>query len=1083
MAKRIKKNSKSARSLLKLEALEQRQLLAGGFTDAQGQQWQDIVHSNGNVYDQVLLKSSSITVDADPGQVTRVSFLDQQGDIVQAEFSGAGTLTIALDPDTYHGPAAAVNYNQPDVMYVQGLASFTITGSDASTNFSVFSVGKGNASNQALFDDTHTGGDHWANVARLTIVASPSNPNGSLFGGIRAGDAIFSAENGVVGITASNVQVQSVVRIGDIDAKGTATPALVFGEQSQFVSVDIAGGDLVQTNAKAINNSGSYGFSLSAIDNVDSSGAPVMASTITNTSVQFSDKSPFPAPKSYDLTTAIDTIVGSTADDVINGSHTATSLVVSALDKIDGAAGNDVLNISDSNGGTAQLSGLTVKNVETFMYTSTGTLGSANAVDMTGWTGLTSANLTLQNIAANTATVTATKDTAVVLSSSTTVTPGLVKVVGGSTVTVTNAAGSANFPATATEVDGVNGTSSVSITQTTSGTQGAVLVKDYAIGGDKAKAGTISTVTVNGATDVTVNSNALATLTLTKVSGTVLLTDELAGHATSGSGTTLALNLNDSAVTNLNQTTATVKEVDFTTSGKKSSIGAWGTAGEVATITVAGDQALDLGNISGLGKLATLTSTATAGVTATVDATKVTVTGGAGNDVITLSGQVKKASDLGAGDDWVSATLNATDHKTMDSGTLAGGDGTDTLALTGQDAVAASTGTGLAAQISGFEKLEITGSNFGTVDMHNLDDINQVILSGDFGGAYAIDKLASGASLTIKAGQTGNGTITVPVSAVQTESLAVTITSDTADINAQTLATGNINTINLNVVDTNDTKNADDTVNFTQAKVVNITGNVLSLTSNTGAAGTVDASGMAGGKLILTTTAGDGSTIKGTTKGSNDITATGAGKITITTGNSADTIAVAAGTTITAGDGANVITASGAGNSITTGKNGDSITVTATSGTTTISAGDGNDTITVAGQAVSNITLGGGADKVVLSSKAGSAGYFTTISGAGDADILDLSAVDTGTATFNATAVTLGQGATFSDYVASATAGNVAGNAVVSWFNFGGDTYIVVDNGNGTYDPAGDVVVRLTGALDLSAAGTNAGIAAGVLTI
>src|SRR5262245_23685258 len=97
MAKRTKKLSKSARPLLKLEALEQRQLLAGGFTTAQGQEFSNISHPNGNVYDQVLLKASAITVTADPGQVTRVSFLDLSGDIVQAEFGGAGTLTISLD--------------------------------------------------------------------------------------------------------------------------------------------------------------------------------------------------------------------------------------------------------------------------------------------------------------------------------------------------------------------------------------------------------------------------------------------------------------------------------------------------------------------------------------------------------------------------------------------------------------------------------------------------------------------------------------------------------------------------------------------------------------------------------------------------------------------------------------------------------------------------------------------------------------------------------------------------------------------------------------------------------------------------
>jgi len=56
-----------------------------------------------NVYDQVLLTGPVASVKADPGQVTRVSFIDLSNDVVQVEFSGPGTLTIALDGAT--GPA------------------------------------------------------------------------------------------------------------------------------------------------------------------------------------------------------------------------------------------------------------------------------------------------------------------------------------------------------------------------------------------------------------------------------------------------------------------------------------------------------------------------------------------------------------------------------------------------------------------------------------------------------------------------------------------------------------------------------------------------------------------------------------------------------------------------------------------------------------------------------------------------------------------------------------------------------------------------------------------------------------------
>ena len=49
------------------------------------------------------------------------------------------------------------------------------------------------------------------------------------------------------------MQVQSVVLIGDIDASNSGIPTLLFGESSQFGTVEVAGGDLAQTNGELIN--------------------------------------------------------------------------------------------------------------------------------------------------------------------------------------------------------------------------------------------------------------------------------------------------------------------------------------------------------------------------------------------------------------------------------------------------------------------------------------------------------------------------------------------------------------------------------------------------------------------------------------------------------------------------------------------------------------------------------------------------------------------------------------------------------------------------------------------------------------
>ena len=220
----------------------------------------NVRHPNGNIYDQVLLIGSAATVQNDARQITRVSWVDLNDDIVQVEYAGAGSLTLALDAAT--GPAPARKYNQPTVSYMKGHASLTIVGSDATTAIGIYSVGTLTALNPALF---RTGEmyDGIADLQSLTIVANPLNPNGSTFGGIWAGNAHFWGTSGVVGIIATKVQVQDIVVIGDLWAIDTATPMLTVGSASQFGAVTIAGGDLSQPNGKPIQATGyAYGVNL-----------------------------------------------------------------------------------------------------------------------------------------------------------------------------------------------------------------------------------------------------------------------------------------------------------------------------------------------------------------------------------------------------------------------------------------------------------------------------------------------------------------------------------------------------------------------------------------------------------------------------------------------------------------------------------------------------------------------------------------------------------------------------------------------------------------------------------------------------
>lgn len=203
------------------------------------------VAKNGYTYDQVLMKGTSVTVMADAGQITRVSFVDLSNDIVQVEFTGAGALSVFLDNAT--GPATAVNYNQPAVTYMKGHAGIVITGADETTNVSVFSVGRLTAIDQTLFK-ADVNYDGVADIGYITIQSA----NGK-FGGIRTANASYVAIQGVAGIRATGVQFTGPVYVGDINAADSATPMILLGLAGD---VRITGGDLWQANNVAVQVSG-----------------------------------------------------------------------------------------------------------------------------------------------------------------------------------------------------------------------------------------------------------------------------------------------------------------------------------------------------------------------------------------------------------------------------------------------------------------------------------------------------------------------------------------------------------------------------------------------------------------------------------------------------------------------------------------------------------------------------------------------------------------------------------------------------------------------------------------------------------
>lgn len=134
----------------------------------------------------------------------------------------------------------------------------------------------------------------------------------------------------------------------------------------------------------------------------------------------------------FTLTTGVDNIVGTAGNDTINGSDTT----VTGLDVVNGGDGTDTLNISDVAGAAADLTKLSVSNVENLVLASTASLSGA-AADVSAWTGLTSATFDLRGVNGTDDAITAADTTAVTLTAKVVTGASDLTINGGSTVSAT----------------------------------------------------------------------------------------------------------------------------------------------------------------------------------------------------------------------------------------------------------------------------------------------------------------------------------------------------------------------------------------------------------------------------------------------------------------------------------------------------------------------------------------------------------------------------------------------------------------------------------------------------------------------
>lgn len=828
------------------------------------------------------------------------------------------------------------------------------------------------------------------------------------------------------------------------------------------------------------------------------------------------------------LTTGTDNITGSAYADTISGAvnGNATTTTLTTGDSINGGGGADVLNIADlGTGGVFNVNGVTF----TVTAVPTVSVTSAEGVDVnsSAWTGTTALNVSSTEMP-GAQTFTAAATTAITLTETDATAGanagGLVTVNGGSSVTVNETMTNATTGTTATTgaitVNGGAGTTSVTLNQqATTGTtaigsvtEGAIIINDVNAG-STTKAGVIASVTLsNFAGGAAINDNGLTSLTLSGKGGTVTVTDAL-NTASPPPVTTLGLNLNglsssgasivdfNNELTTLNVALGASSSLQgFTDTGLKTlnlsgtgTLSLGGIGASVTTLTVTG--AAGLGgagaalSLAGTGIVAFApTSTGTINVQL---ATTQTFVGGAGTDIVTLTGDQTKAVTAGS----------ATNNEVILSGA-------------GATFTAANTFT----NVTGFEILGVNSGSSGQFDLSKLPSVHAIDVQGAGAAGVTFTKIAAGTTLSIDGPVGGNVIFQAADStgAADSATLNVGTATETAGIvtGNQVTLLDNVNfgigTVTINsegvanattpYVNTLTTLNDSEltSLTFTGANgtiIGTLTDNasIVSITNSSGGAATVSgwtttqltSLTLNGGVALgLADSAGTGITINGGTDNSNvtlNLTHAGAFADTISLGNGTNVVndTGAVGTeSITVGSGANMIAAGTLSNLITVGATGtkaESVVLQlAAANVVTFGAHTGVDNVTVAAHGATPTAVITG-----LNAAAGSADTITFASDAAAGMVSDYS-----TANINAYATANNLDATqLSTSIAavlSATGDNLALHGVGE-FTFQGNTYLVEQAAAaGTAIGAGDTVVELTGVQTVTVLSIAAG---GVLAL
>ena len=909
----------------------------------------------------------------------------------------AGT-TIVADTTTWTGLTAA-NVTQATSAAITAAATTAVSVSGATTTVAI-----DGGSTQTV---TTAGGN--VTLGATTVAAGAINvTHTALVGGTIAVDGGTTVNVTVTGSTGAGA-----INVGQSAGASTALPTgaiSVSSANKAVLATDATLSDITISGGSTITSTQTATSTLAATDTTGSTvtegdvliTAGVATTSVTATQTATVAEAPYVAAIAAVASTSTVTfgLMAAAGDSVTVNNLTFTA--AKALTAAEVAAAFANLSLAD-----LQASGGIVANgiFTGISNTTPWTSGAATGATVT----FSAVAGTATPILANTGTaVLPTATAATAGTAATAVTPGVLGVTAG-TVTILDTAATATI--TTVTVDGYKTGSSV-------GVNGATELQ---------KANALTTLSLANsdaaATFAVATSSAALNLTLNKVVGSL----NLDATGTSGIATT------NTAVKGLNVTTAIA---DSTVALQAASVTALTVAGtNVLNLTGSTLTALTTATVSGTAGLtlagqvqATLTSintVATTGtVTATIDSTVATYTGGAGNDNVTFSNTTAatKAINLGAGNNKL--TL-ATGTSALTTEMIAGA-GTDTLVMASADAESVSGGTTFETKITGFDKLSlgtVAAAADDTINLANMDDISYVIYANGAaaGDTLTLTNMTNNGTLELTAAGLGATVTMTDATSITADSLNIILTA-AATAAFGTVAAAGVETVNITATDSLTAFTAVHSMTLSDAavKTINVTGNAgLTLTNTDNVALTLlDASIGFTGVLTATTNGTVAQTIKG--------------------GSGADVLTAHAGST------ADVLNG-GAGNDI----------LNANAGLSQLTGGAGNDTFVITTSTNLNAA--------------------STITDLLSGDVIKFAvAADS----FRSAQVTLDPAGNpnLTDYANAAIAASAGANDAV-WFQLNGNTYIVKEAGANTLNTfidGTDQIVKISGLVDLSHASFNA---------